>query len=120
MKGGGDVKSLEMYQQIQGMIEDLQSQLNDEMKAAYSVPEIREPVQAESRVKCYSKKELEEIFQCSHVPIDGWIQEGLIRGIKSGNTLVFPVFEIIRFQRAMLGKDISNKVKAMNVARSLK
>lgn len=114
------MRSIEMYQQIQNMIEELQSQLNEDIQQAYTVPEIKEPVQAESRVKCYSKKELEEIFQCSHVPIDGWIQEGLIRGIKSGNTTVFPVFEIIRFQKAMLGKDISNRVKAMNVARSMK
>lgn len=60
-----------------------------------------------SRVQCYSREDLEILFRCGRDTVTNWIDAGLIVGIKTGRTLVFPEFEVLRFQHDMLGKDIS-------------
>lgn len=70
-----------------------------------------------SRVQCYTREDLEVLFQCGKDPVAMWIDAGLIRGIKSGLRQVFPEFEVLRFQQEMLGKDISNEFAVIDEKR---
>lgn len=74
---------------------------------------------AVSQAQCYNRQDVEVLFQCGKDAVDNWIKAGLLKGIKTGNKLVFPQFELIRFQHEMLGKDISNILQVEKVRKSL-
>lgn len=67
-------------------------------------------------VKCYSIKELAEAMGTSIANVKNWISVGLISGIETGKSTVFPIPEIQRFQAEMLGNNISNLYQATLVA----
>lgn len=56
----------------------------------------------------YTTEELAQMMHCHRDRVDEWRTCGLIQGIKSGKGYVYPAFEVVRFQKDNLGKDLSN------------
>lgn len=62
-------------------------------------------------LKTYTVYELAELMQCHPARVRDWVQVGLIKGIKTGKSLVFSFEEIKTFQNEMKGRDISSLPK---------
>lgn len=70
-------------------------------------------------LRTYTTSETASLMHTSDDRVKEWERLGLIRSIVSGRGSVFTAEEISRFQKEMLGRNISNLFEAAQVAKEV-